>query len=198
LQDGVRLLDLAAVDSLYGDVMRLNRLAEDLYQLALSDQGALTYRKAPTNPIPILQQDIQAMAAEYRRKSLAVTWDNLLHKPVLLHADADRLSQLFRNILNNTLRYTDSGGQLCITASKLRDCLVIVFADSAPGISELDLPKLFERFYRAESSRNRSLGGAGLGLAICRNIVEAHQGTISATNSKLGGLTIRICLPISI
>ncbi len=198
LQDGVRPLNLAAVDSLYGDVMRLNRLAEDLYQLVLSDQGALSYRKAPVDPVPILQRDLNALSAQYQAKSLAVALDNQLGKPVMLYADADRLSQLFRNILNNTLHYTESGGQLRILMVRQHDQMFIEFTDSAPGIPEVALPKLFERFYRVDSSRNRSLGGAGLGLAICRNIVEAHNGTITASNSGLGGLNLRITFPISI
>jgi two-component system sensor histidine kinase BaeS len=79
-----------------------------------------------------------------------------------------------------------------------KDSLTLAFSDSEPGIASEALPKLFERFYRVESSRNRSLGGAGLGLAICRNIVEAHNGTITATHSKLGGLEILVTLPISL
>lgn len=197
LQDGVRPLNAVAVDSLYADVMRLNRLAEDLYQLALSDQGALSYRKSLTDPIRILKQDMHVLAGEFRRKSLAIQLDDQLPKPVMLYADADRLSQLYRNLLNNTLHYTDSDGQLRITATKKKACLVLDFSDSAPGLPEEALPKLFERFYRVDSSRNRRLGGAGLGLAICRNIVEAHNGTITASHSEWGGLNIRIIFPIS-
>ncbi len=100
--------------------------------------------------------------------------------------------------MNNALLYTDSEGQLRITATKQNDCWVLDFADSAPGLPEEALPKLFERFYRLDSSLNRSLGGAGLGLAICRNIVQAHNGTITAHHSQWGGLNIRITFPISL
>ncbi len=198
LQDGVRPLSQAAVDSLYGDVMRLSRLAEDLYQLSLSDQGALSYRKIEVDPVGVLCYDLSVLATEYQRKAIAVTLDNALGKPLFVHADSDRLSQLYRNLLNNTLHYTDSGGQLQITITRHKDQMVMEFADSAPGIPEEALPKLFDRFYRVDSSRNRSLGGAGLGLAICRNIVQAHHGDIVALNSALGGLNIRITLPLSI
>jgi two-component system sensor histidine kinase BaeS len=74
---------------------------------------------------------------------------------------------------------------------------VLIFSDSGPGVAEHELPKLFDRFYRVESSRNRHLGGAGLGLAICSNIVEAHNGTITAQSSPLKGLAIRIEFPVS-
>jgi two-component system sensor histidine kinase BaeS len=198
LQDGVRPLCQAAVDSLYGDVMRLSRLAEDLYQLALSDQGALTYRKTLVDPVKLLEYDLDALAKEFQRKSIAVTLDKPIGNIPLFHADPDRLSQLYRNLLANTLHYTDNNGQLCIAVDVHKDRLILTFADSEPGIAAEALPKLFERFYRVDSSRNRSLGGAGLGLAICRNIVEAHNGTITATHSKLGGLQIRVTLTFSI
>jgi two-component system sensor histidine kinase BaeS len=138
------------------------------------------------------------LAKEFQRKSIAVTLDKPIGNLPLFHADPDRLSQLYRNLLANTLHYTDNNGQLCIAVDVHKDRLILTFADSEPGIADEALPKLFERFYRVDSSRNRSLGGAGLGLAICRNIVEAHNGTITATHSKLGGLQIRITLPFSL
>lgn len=196
LQDGIRPLTRDAVDSLYGDVMRLNRLAEDLYQLSLSDQGALSYRKRQTDPLVILKEDLNAFASEFERRNISVKLESRLAEPIIIHADPDRLSQLYRNLLKNTVNYTDNGGQLFITVSRDADRILFSFQDSAPGVSEQELPRLFDRFYRIESSRNRSHGGAGLGLAICRNIVEAHNGNIYATVSPLGGLEIKVELPV--
>lgn len=196
LQDGVRVLDRAALDSLHADVMRLSRLVDDLYQLSLTDLGALGYHKAPIDPVPVLQDDLEALAGEFALHRLAVHVDNRLDGPVVIYADADRLSQLFRNLLSNTLRYTEAGGRLEIRLSQQQEQLVIGFQDTAPAVPESELPRLFERFYRVEPSRSRSLGGAGLGLAICRNIVEAHDGHIGAQASPLGGLSIRIELPL--
>jgi two-component system, OmpR family, sensor histidine kinase BaeS len=195
LQDGVRPLTLEAVDSLSGDVMRLNRLTEDLYQLALSDQGALTYRKMLTDPVAILKEDLAALMPEFTSKQLSVYLTANLHGTVSLYADPDRLSQLFRNLLKNSANYTDGGGRLEINISKKGDTLLIDLCDSAPGVASQELPKLFDRFYRVESSRNRNHGGAGLGLAICSNIVSAHNGIIKAQASALGGLAIHIELP---
>jgi two-component system sensor histidine kinase BaeS len=195
LQDGIRPLTREAVDSLSGDVMRLNRLTEDLYQLALSDQGALTYRKRLTDPVAILKEDLAALMPEFNSKQLSVQLIDKLPGPVSLYADPDRLSQLFRNLLKNSANYTDSGGHLEITISKKADTLLIDMADSAPGVSEQELDKLFDRFYRVESSRNRNHGGAGLGLAICNNIIAAHNGVIKARASALGGIAIHIELP---
>jgi two-component system sensor histidine kinase BaeS len=184
------------VDSLLTDVLRLNRLTDDLYQLALSDQGALTYRKALIDPVAVLKDDLAAFKAEFAAKSIAVEWLDQTRFAVSLYADADRLSQLFRNLLKNSLNYTDVGGQLKITVSTSANSLLITLADSAPGVAVVEQDKLFERFYRVDSSRSRHHGGAGLGLAICRNIVMAHQGQISAQTSELGGLAIQIELPL--
>jgi two-component system sensor histidine kinase BaeS len=198
LQDGIRPLTAKAIDSLFGDVMRLNRLTEDLYQLSLSDQGALSYRKVHVDPVELLKDDLTALKPEFQNKQITIKWSNNLASPISIYADSDRLSQLFRNLLNNSANYTDRKGQLAITIFREADKLVLNFSDSEPGVPEIELPKLFDRFYRVESSRNRHHGGAGLGLAICSNIVEAHYGTIQAQSSSLKGLAIRIELPISL
>lgn len=197
LQDGIRPMNPEAVDSLLADVMRLNRLTEDLYQLALSDQGALTYRKALINPLQVLRADLAALAPEFAAKRLQVEWIDRIQAEVCLYADADRLSQLFRNLLKNSLNYTDSGGRIVIGISGDTETLVIEIADSAPGVAPHELAKLFERFYRVESSRSRNHGGAGLGLALCSNIVAAHNGSICARASALGGLAIAIEFPLA-
>jgi two-component system sensor histidine kinase BaeS len=197
LQDGIRPLSLETVDSLFGDLMRLNRLTDDLYQLSLSDLGALSYRKVQLDPLEILAEDLAALASEFDSHRLRVDFINRQPGPVSIHADEDRLSQLYRNLLKNSINYTDSGGRLEISAFQQADQLVIVFADSAPGVAEAEIPHLFDRFYRVEHSRNRHHGGAGLGLAICSNIVQAHGGTIQAKKSALGGLAIHIQLPIN-
>jgi two-component system sensor histidine kinase BaeS len=196
LQDGIHPLTREAVDSLFGDVMRLNRLTEDLYQLALSDQGALTYRKTVTDPVATLKEDLTALMPEFNSKQLRVQLIDKLSGPVSLYADTDRLSQLFRNLLKNSVNYTNGGGRLEITISKRGGTLLIDLSDSAPSVPEQELDKLFDRFYRVESSRNRNHGGAGLGLAICNNIIAAHNGVIKARASALGGLAIHIELPV--
>jgi two-component system sensor histidine kinase BaeS len=197
LQDGIHPLTHEAIDSLFGDVMRLNRLTEDLYQLSMSDQGALSYRKIHLDPIEILQKDLSLFHTEFQKKHISIKWVNHLPGPISIYADPVRLSQLYRNLLNNSFNYTDSHGQLTITIYRKINQLLLSFSDSAPGVPEEELPKLFDRFYRLESSRNRHHGGAGLGLAICSNIVTAHNGTIQAFASAMKGLTIRIELPIS-
>lgn len=198
LQDGIRPLNRAAIDSLYADVMRLNRLTEDLYHLSLSDQGALSYRKTRVDPVQILQADLETFASEFKRKQFSVNLEDDLVEAITIYADPDRLSQLYRNLITNSVKYTDQGGQLNISFRRDDALFVIEFSDSAPGVPEQELPKLFDRFYRLENSRNRNYGGAGLGLAICNNIVAAHNGSIQAQQSVFKGLKIKIELPIGL
>jgi two-component system sensor histidine kinase BaeS len=195
LQDGVRVLDAGAVDTLHADVRRLERLVDDLYDLARSDLGALSYHKREVRPVAILEADLAALSGEFAQREIRVDREGLAGVGVRVHADPDRLSQLFRNLLTNTLRYTDSGGVLRVHARRAAQGLVIDFDDSAPGVPAGELEHLFDRFHRVERSRNRALGGAGLGLAICRNIAAAHGGTIDAQHSELGGLRVRLILP---
>jgi two-component system sensor histidine kinase BaeS len=197
MQDGVRPLTPVAVTSLQADVERLSRLVEDLYQLSMTDLGGMSDHKRPVDPVALLKDDVEAIASEFERKGLTLEVRTDLAQAVTLHADPDRLSQLFRNLMQNSLRYTDSGGGLTIAIGQKDGQLILDFSDSSPGVPEAALPQLFERFYRVEVSRNRVHGGAGLGLAICRNIVEAHDGSIEARPSSLGGLCIHIELPVA-
>ena len=197
LQDGVRQPTPQAIGSLHGEALRLGRLVDDLYQLALSDVGALTYRKTEVSLIEEIDQVIEPLKTEFSRKGIALHFERPRTDGPILFADPERLHQLFGNLLENSLKYTDGGGRLDIRLETADDAAVIHFSDSTPGVTEAELSKLFDRLYRVENSRNRHTGGAGLGLSICRNIVEAHEGTIIARPSPLGGLWITVRLPIT-
>lgn len=196
IQDGLQDLSLDSISSLQVEVFRINRLVDDLYQLALSDVGALAYRKSDINLVEILAEAINR--AQPKFAEIPLTLSTLLPpEPVFVFADAERLAQLFDNLLNNSQKYTDAGGTIDVSLESGTGWVTINFKDSAPGVTAEERGKLFDRLYRVEGSRNRSSGGAGLGLAICRNIVEAHEGAIEALHSPLGGIWMRITLPVS-
>lgn len=195
MQDGVRPLNVENLGSLHGDVMHLHRLVNDLYELSMSDIGALNYHKTVLSPWGILQECVDSFQAGYARKQLTLSLTISDSEGARVLGDADRLKQLFANLLKNSLRYTDGPGRLEITADISAREVVIAFNDSSPGVPVDDCARLFERLFRMESSRNRASGGAGLGLAICRNIVDAHGGQISAEPSPLGGVCITLRLP---
>jgi two-component system sensor histidine kinase BaeS len=106
-----------------------------------------------------------------------------------------RLAQLFTNLLENSLRYTDAGGRLHLQFDAVGTEVRVRFDDTAPGVQPELLPRLFERFFRAEPSRARAHGGSGLGLSICQRIVVAHGGRMEASASPLGGLRMEVYLP---
>jgi two-component system sensor histidine kinase BaeS len=196
LQDGIRPLNRGALDSLHTEVLRLGGLVDDLYQLALSDVGALTYRKETLDLARLMEE----LAGKYRDDFAAAGIILTLSLPeganTTVFADPSRLGQLFANLLDNSRNYTDPGGGSDIRLICTNDRATVEIEDSAPGVGEDDLEKLFDRLYRVEGSRNRAGGGAGLGLAICRNIAIAHEGSISARQSPRGGLLVRVELPL--
>lgn len=196
LQDGVRELNATRLTSLHNEVMNLNRLVNDLYELSMSDIGALNYQKTNLDVTEIMSRTINIFETEFEAKNISVdfTYKQGL-RPVF--ADSTRLQQLFTNILMNSLRYTNDEGSIQIDISEEKSQMTININDSAPGVADKDLPQLFDRLFRVDASRNRQSGGTGLGLAICRNIVEAHSGTIEAMHSDAGGLNIRIELPLA-
>ncbi len=196
MQDGVRKMSLDSLASLQSEVSILTKLVDDLYQLSLSDAGALAYRKEETDAVHLIQLAEAAFRERFHAKGLTLT-GNLSDKAPIF-GDPHRLSQLFNNLLENSLRYTDSGGGLEIIATRRDKFLQVYFQDTGPGLTDEQLLKIFERFYRTEGSRNRASGGSGLGLAICQNIVEAHGGKISAEHSPLGGIRIHLLLPLSL
>jgi two-component system sensor histidine kinase BaeS len=195
IQDKVRPVNTDTVDNLHSEVLNLDRLVRDLYQLSMSDIGALSYHKKQLNIIECIEQIISVYKEPFENKNieLIMNWPKSTNIKVM--ADPDRMGQLFSNLLTNSLRYTEENGKLEITVRKVADAVVIEFNDSKPSVTEEDMSRLFDRLYRVESSRNRFTGGTGLGLAICKNIVEAHQGRISANKSPFGGLKIKIELP---
>ncbi|AIR67172.1 two-component system sensor histidine kinase BaeS [Cedecea neteri] len=194
IQDGVRQFTPESVTSLQMEVATLTKLVDDLHQLSMSDEGALAYQKKSLDIIALLEVVAGAFRSRFDSRGLAIRL--ALPESAIIFGDGDRLMQLFNNLLENSLRYTDSGGQLVISGKIVNQQFVMSFDDSEPGVSDEQLSQLFDRFYRAEGSRNRASGGSGLGLSICQNIVTAHGGTLTASHSRFGGVSITVELPL--
>ena len=197
LQDGIHQPTQDSIRSLHVEAVRLGRLVDDLYQLSLSDLGALTYRKETVNINELLPEILSFYGPEFGQKDITLTADLEQGASAILFGDPERLRQLFVNLLDNALKYTDRGGEFIVRLRCGEDACDIDFEDSEPGVPADELGKLFDRLYRVDASRTRTAGGAGLGLAICKNIVEAHGGAITAHASPLGGLWIKMTLPLT-
>lgn len=194
LEDGVRPLDRQALQSLQLEVGTLHKLVDDLYELSLADVGALSYRKSNLDLREVIDDTARAFADRLKGSGLRLQLA-LPPDPLPAFADRRRLRQLFANLLENCCRYTDQGGEVLLEARLQGRRVCVDLHDTAPGVREDQLPRLFDRFFRADPSRNRRQGGAGLGLSICQRIVQAHEGSIEARASHLGGLWFRVELP---
>jgi two-component system sensor histidine kinase BaeS len=194
MQDGIRPLNLQQLGKLHGSAQQLNSLVDDLYDLALTDAGALNYRKQDIDLAEILGAAAESVEHSFSKSGLSLKVQ--LPTELEIFGDPKRLRQVVDNLLKNSRRYTNRNGSISLSAWQKGSQVHFTIEDSAPGVDPEILPRLFDRFYREEASRNRATGGAGLGLSICRNIVEAHQGTIEAEASELGGLKVSVTLPI--
>lgn len=197
MQDGIRPLNPAAVESLHYEVMGLNRLVDDLHTLSLSDIGALDYRFETLQLESVLTTFLDNNVSGFADASLTInTQFESLQDTIL--ADSQRLQQLLSNLYQNSVRYTDAEGMVTVKTHNVdENTLQLLWSDSSPGVPTEALPKLFDPLYRVEQSRNRAFGGAGLGLSIVSRIVQAHNGTVSASHASEGGLEIDIRLPLA-
>jgi two-component system sensor histidine kinase BaeS len=194
VEDGVRPLDSKTIMRLIKHSQRLRHLVNDLYELSLTDLGGMTYRKNTMDLALLLQESITSMQPQFSLQNIELTF-LLQNAPIIIFGDHNRLQQLFVNLLKNSLQYTNAPGITQVSLTLENQQAIICIEDTAPGVAEEHHEKLFERLYRADSSRHRTTGGAGLGLSICRNIVTAHEGKIATSNSELGGLKLTISLP---
>lgn len=195
LQDGIRSLDADSVKSLHSETLRLGRLIDDLHQLSVSDIGALSYRMTSVDLSLLVANFLGAHKNSFEVKGIEVRFT---HANATVRGDEARLNQLLDNLLQNTLRYTHAPGSLEILIKRTTDTVELIWSDSSPGVTDEDIPHLFDPLYRAEKSRNRQTSGSGLGLAIVNKIVSAHGGRATADHSDAGGLQIRISLPANI
>ena len=193
LTDGVRDLNPAAMASLGEEIDQLSVLVDDLQTLALADAGALNLRREPVALAGLVEQ----LADSFRDRLAArdISLELQIAPDSTVVADAQRLRQLLQNLLENCARYVETGGRVRVSLEPVPGGVRLVIEDSGPGVAEAELGALFERFYRLERGRSRVGGGSGLGLSICRNLVEAHGGRIHAAASELGGLAVAVWLP---
>ena len=200
IQDGVRVYTPTTGQRLHRQVLRLGQLVEDL-RTSMERAPGEDRRVPGVGPLDVLLETLAVAQASLVQAGIRIEMAELQQlaqqRPLVMLADPARLQQLFMNVLDNSRNYTRAPGVLVVQADLPQaDRLRIRLEDSAPAPEAYDLPRLFERLYRADLSRSRNTGGSGLGLAICRAIVQEHGGAISAEASDLGGLRITIEFPL--
>ncbi len=186
LNDGVIPPSGATFRMLQEEILRLVHLVEDLQQLARADAARAYLHKEEVKLPEAIGQMLALYRLKLQAKRIALTTD-FAAEAERAHADRDKLLQAVRNLLENACQYTPEGGWIRISTEESAEGVKIVFANSGAGVSSNDLPFIFERFYRGERSRTRDAGGAGIGLAIVKELIEAHGGSVGAESS--GGET---------
>lgn len=195
LEDGVRTLNAETVAVLRDQTGRLVRFSDDVAALAKAEESSVTMAYAEVDTERLVRHAVAAARERYDAKGVALQLRTAQALPPLW-ADEQRLSQVLDNLLDNALRHTAPGGRVEIHCHADGDRVTITVADNGEGIATEHLSSVFDRFYRVDDARDREHGGAGLGLAIAKALVDAHGGSIAAVSRGTGtGATFTVELP---
>lgn len=195
ISDGIYPCSIDGINSLKDEVQQIKRLVDDLHELTIMNRVGFKLDCLSFEILDFMQHQFSRYEGILKSRKITPSLE-LPQSPVYLMADANRLAQVIQNLLENCCRYVSPPGEVHIAVSKDDKYCHINCNDTGPGVSEDALTHLFDPLFRVDNSRNRKTGGAGLGLAICRNIISAHGGSITAHKSNLGGLCITIEIPL--
>ena len=192
--DGIRHLNPSALKSLHEEVLRLNKLIDDIHQINLADSGDLSFQLKRIDLVAFMQESLERFRPNIEKAKLSLRCQ-LPSSPLYINADTGRLNQVISNLFENSIRYSDAGGCIQCSITRSGPLVELCIEDSAPGAPEGTHARLFERLYRVDHARSREHGGSGLGLSICKALIETHNGKIEALSSAFGGIKILIRLP---
>lgn len=194
LRDGVLQPDRETLDSVFEEAQLLSRLVDDLQELALAEAGQLRLKLQPVSAVDLVERATGAARPQFETRGVKLSTD-LPEGQLLVNADPERIGQVLGNLLSNALAHTPEGGKVIAGVRKHGAEIEMSVQDTGSGIAAEHLPYVFERFYRVDQSRARKDGGAGLGLAIARQLVEAHGGRIVVESAVGQGTTFTFTLP---
>ena len=183
LHEGVVPPSKETLAMLHSEMLRLVKLSEDLLSLARADAAKLDLHPRRFSLRELLEEVLEFNRLRFDAKELA-TEVCFAEGADRVQADRDKLLQAVRNLVDNAWQYTPQGGRLRISGEREQGCIRVTFTNTGEGIAKADIPYIFERFYRADKSRSREHGGAGIGLSIVKELVEAHEGHVGATSAE--------------
>ena len=192
MQDGIRKATPEHLDAMMRQVSSLKKLTQDLADLAQADAQQLKCYFAEVNPWDVVLQEVENFKPTFEQKQLDVS---LSGEGISLSLDRDRFKQIIVNLLGNCVRYTEQGGKIQIHTQQNEHEWILYVDDSPFGVSDEQLARLGERFYRVDDSRTRSTGGTGLGLALSCKLAQALGGSLTFNHSPLGGLRCVLTFP---
>lgn len=190
--DGIWEPNAERLQSCHEELVRIGRLVGDLEKLARVEAENAVLHRSAFDLDELVQTVLHNFETDYRKKGVELRFAG---EETPVTADRDKLAQVAVNLLSNALKYTPPGGRVEVEVTGAGQSARLAVKDSGVGIAAEDLPCVFERFYRADPSRNRFTGGSGLGLAIAKAIVEAHGGQISVSSEPGKGSVFTVCLP---
>ncbi|HSK68748.1 MAG TPA: ATP-binding protein [Candidatus Limnocylindria bacterium] len=174
------------------EIIRLGKLVADLERLERAESADLRLNRTTVDLLALIRGVCVNFEAEFANRKLEVS---VRGEPAVVQADRDMLAGVVTNLLSNAVKYTPPGGRIAVTVGDSGHYATVAVEDSGSGIPEGELPFIFERFFRADKSRNRGTGGAGIGLAIVKSIVTAHGGTVTAESRHGEGSRFTVTLP---
>lgn len=193
-QDGVISDEAANLEAMHAEALRLSGLVDDLGRLAEAEAPGLVLDKRAVDLAAVAAARLDAQAGFFGAKGIAV--ERRLD-PATVLGDESRIGQIVDNLLSNALRYTDAGGRVTVDVHREDGKAVLCVSDTGIGIRPADLPHIFDRFWRGDPSRARKTGGAGIGLAIARELVKAHDGRIDVESAPGTGSRFTVTLPVA-
>ena len=192
MQDGIRKPTPEHFELMLRQVTSLKKLTQDLADLAQAEAQQLTCYLAEVNPWDVVLQEVENFKPKFAQADLSISVQG---KGANLQLDIDRFKQIMVNLLGNSIRYTEAGGEVRVHTEQSATHWSVIVDDSPLGLSDEQLARLGERFYRVDDSRTRSTGGTGLGLALSGKIAQALGGKLSFEHSPLGGLRCKLTFP---
>lgn len=196
IKDGVVDANDETIETLHSQTIHLANLVEDLRIVAIADAGVLALNKSHGSPVQVIEDAVSNFAQRARERGIDLSISKT-GTGQAIDFDETRLRQIVTNLIENALTHTPNSGSVVVDIECSGKGLKMSVSDSGLGISDHDLPRIFDQFYRADPSRNRATGGAGLGLTIVKRLVEAHGGTVSVTSTPGEGTTFTVMLPVS-
>jgi signal transduction histidine kinase len=193
MRDGITEPTPEFLASAYEEGLLLKRLVNDLQELSLAEAGQFHLDRQPVALLGIVEGAAHALAEQAQAKEIAI--GIAVPSDLIVDVDSERIGQILRNLMTNAIAFTPAQGRIEISAHPSDDWVQVSVTDTGVGIAAEDLPFVFERFYRADKSRTRTTGGAGLGLAIAKQWVEVHGGKIQVASAPGQGTTFSFTLP---
>ena len=173
---------------------RLSYLIQDLDEISKLEMGIISLTIETFDIVQLIKECIEDLEAKAFQHDIQLVYEGRPHQPIPVRGDRKRIQQVLTNLLENSIKYGNTGGRTSVSIFPLLEQVLVEVTDNGVGIEEKNLPRVFERFFRTDASRSREVGGSGIGLAIVKHIIEAHEQQVNVRSTKGIGTTFGFTL----